>query len=287
MSASSYMFDVTEADFEAKVLENSYKSPVLVDFWAAWCGPCKMLMPLLARLADEYQGKFLLAKVNTDEQRTLAMQFNIRSIPTVKLFKNGQVVDEMLGAQPESVIRQLIERHMVRESDNLRARAETAYRAGDLTQALALLEQAARLDPDNHRVRLDLAGILLEQDALDQAERILNDLPREVRDEPEAGALLGRLEFARIAAGAPDTATLEKTVAAQPANNEARYQLGARKVLQGDYEGALDQLLAILQRDRGFRDEAARKAMVAVFNLLGGKGEVVTRYRSRMFNALH
>lgn len=287
MSASPYIFDVTEADFGAKVLENSYKAPVLVDFWATWCGPCKMLMPLLARLADEYQGKFLLAKVNTDEQRTLAMQFNIRSIPMVKLFKNGQVVDEMLGAQPESAIRALIEHHMVRESDSLRARAEAAYRAGDVTQTLALLEQAAQLDPDNHRVRLDLARVLLEQDALDQAENILNGLPREVRDEPEASALLGRLEFARIAAGAPDMAMLEKTVAAQPSNSEARYQLSARKVLQGDYEGALDQLLAILQRDRGFRDEAARKGMVAVFNLLGGKGELVTRYRNRMFNALH
>lgn len=287
MSTSPYIFDVTEADFAAAVLENSYQAPVLVDFWAAWCGPCKMLMPLLARLTDEYQGKFLLAKVNTDEQRTLATQFNIRSIPTVKLFKNGQVVDEMLGAQSESVIRTLIERHMVRESDNLRTRAEATYRAGDVTQALALLEQAAQLDPDNHRVHLDLARILLEQDALDQAEHILNNLPREVRDEPEAGALLGRLEFARIAAGAPDAAILEKTVAAQPSDSAARYQLGARKVLQGDYEGALEQLLAILQRDRGFRDEAARKAMVAVFNLLGGKGELVTRYRTRMFNALH
>ncbi len=287
MSASPYIFDVTEADFGATVLENSYKAPVLVDFWAVWCGPCKMLMPLLARLADEYQGKFLLAKVNTDEQRKLAMQFNIRSIPTVKLFKNGEVVDEMLGAQPESVIRTLIERHMVRESDSLRTRAEAAYRAGDVTQALALLEQAARLDPDNHRVRIDLARMLLDQNALEQAERILNDLPREARDEPDASALLGRLEFARIAASAPDTVTLEKTVTAQPSNSEARYQLSARKVLQGDYEGALDQLLAILQHDRVFRDEAARKAMVAVFNLLGGKGEVVTRYRNRMFNALH
>lgn len=287
MSASPYIFDVTEADFGATVLENSYKAPVLVDFWAVWCGPCKMLMPLLARLADEYQGKFLLAKVNTDEQRKLAMQFNIRSIPTVKLFKNGEVVDEMLGAQPESVIRTLIERHMVRESDSLRTRAEAAHRAGDVTQALALLEQAARLDPDNHRVRIDLARMLLDQNALEQAERILNDLPREARDEPDASALLGRLEFARIAASAPDTVTLEKTVTAQPSNSEARYQLSARKVLQGDYEGALDQLLAILQHDRVFRDEAARKAMVAVFNLLGGKGEVVTRYRNRMFNALH
>src|SRR5690606_6986674 len=157
MSESPYIFDVTDSDFTVKVLENSYKVPVLVDFWAEWCGPCKMLMPLLAKLADDYQGKFLLAKVNTDEQVARAAQFNSRSIPTGKIFKHGRIVEEMLGAQPESVIRGLIERHIVRESDHLRASAEAAYQAGDAAQALALLEQAARMGPDNHRVHLDRA----------------------------------------------------------------------------------------------------------------------------------
>lgn len=287
MTESPYVFDVTESDFTTRVLNKSHEVPVLVDFWAAWCGPCKVLMPLLATLAEEYRGKFLLAKVNTDEQRELAVQFNIRSIPTVKVFRNGEVVEEVLGAQPESAIRALIERHRVRESDNFRAEAKEAYRNGNLDQALALLEQAARLDPDNHRVRIDLAGILLKQEAFEQAESLLKTLPRDVREEPEASALLGRLEFARIAAGTPELAALERTVAAEPGDSEARYQLGARKVLKGDYEGAMDQFLEILRGDRGFRDGAARNAMLATFNLLGGKGDLVTRYRNRMFNALH
>lgn len=287
MSDSPYIFDVTDSDFTVKVLENSHKVPVLVDFWAEWCGPCKILMPLLAKLANEYRGKFLLAKVNTDEQGVLAAQFNIRSIPTVKVFKNGQIVEEMLGAQPESVIRALIERHIVRESDLLRARAEAAYQAGDVAQALALLEQAAQMDPDNHRVQLDRARILLERGEVDQAESLLNALPRDVREDTEAKALLGRVEFTRSAAGAPDIATLENRIAAEPKDSQARYQLAARKVLAGDYEGALEQLLEILQRDRNFRDGAARKAMLTIFNLLEGKGELVSRYRSRMFNALH
>lgn len=156
-----------------------------------------------------------------------------------------------------------------------------------MAQALALLEQAAQMDPDNHRVQLDRARILLERGEVDQAESLLNALPRDVREDTEAKALLGRVEFTRSAAGAPDIATLENRIAAEPKDSQARYQLAARKVLAGDYEGALEQLLEILQRDRNFRDGAARKAMLTIFNLLEGKGELVSRYRSRMFNALH
>ncbi|MDE2089717.1 MAG: thioredoxin [Gammaproteobacteria bacterium] len=287
MSESPYIFSVTQSDFEDKVLATSHRVPVLVDYWAAWCGPCQMLTPVLAKLADAYQGKFLLVKINTDEQQRLALEHGIRSLPTLRVFKDGEVVDEMLGVQPEGTLRAMLDRYIARESDQRRTTALEARRRGDIERALNLLNQAAQADPDNHRVRLDLADLLMERGALDQAEEILRALPVTVQEEQEVKVLLARLEFMRIARDAPDAATLERALAGDPANCEVRHQLGARRVLAGDYENAMGQFLEIVRRDRNYRDGAGRKSLLAVFDVLGGKGELVNRYRSLMFNALH
>jgi putative thioredoxin len=286
MAESRYITEVRGDNFASQVLENSKRVPVMVDFWAAWCAPCQMLMPILAKLAEEYQGKFLLAKVNTDEQSSLARQYGIRSLPTVILFKDGKPVDQFLGAQPESAIRKVLDRHILRESDRLCADAQAAYERGQISRALASLRKAAEMDPDNAEVQIDLASILLEEGDHAQAESILNALPREVRDEPRVNGLRGLLDFARIAAEAPDAAVLEAEISTSPANSEARLQLAARRVLSGEFEGALDQLLEVLRTDPAARDRA-RGYMVSIFNLLGGKGDVVSRYRTAMFNALH
>jgi len=287
MNNSTYVYDVTEDTFPAIVLEGSREVPVLVDFWAPWCAPCKILMPLLAKLADEYHGKFLLAKVNTDEQQQLAQEQGIRSLPTVRMYKDGKVVDECLGAQPESAIRVLIDRHIERESDRIHAAAIAAYRKGDVEHALALFDRAREMAPQDYRISLDLAELLLEQGDDMRVEQILNELPLEAQGEAKVDALRARLEFTQVARGAPDVATLEQTIAADPADSEARYQLAALRVLSGDYKGALEQLLEILRHDRGFRDDAGRKGLVAVFNLLGNEGELVQRYRTLMARALH
>jgi putative thioredoxin len=286
MAESRYITEVREDNFASQVLEHSKRVPVMVDFWAAWCAPCQMLMPILAKLAEEYQGKFLLAKVNTDEQSNLARQYGIRSLPTVMLFKDGKPADQFLGAQPESVIRKVLDRHILRESDRLRADAQAAYERGQISRALSVLRKAAEIEPDNAEVQTDLASILLEQGDHVQAEAILDALPREVRDEPRVNGLRGLLDFARIAAEAPDAAALEAEVSTSPANAEARLQLAARRVLSGEFEGALEQLLEVLHTDPAARDRA-RGYMVSIFNLLGGKGDVVSRYRTAMFNALH
>jgi putative thioredoxin len=287
MTPSPHVFDVTEAEFAAKVVEASRHAPVLVDFWAAWCGPCQMLMPVLARLAEEYGGKFLLAKVDTDRERGLASTYGIRSIPNVKVFKDGEVVDEMLGAQPESDIRALIDRYIVRESDALRSAAAAAMGSGETAQAVELLERAAHDDPQNPKVTVDLAKVLLQCGEIERAQQLLDSLSRPAREEPEATALAAVLDFARIAQNAPDTQALEQALAATPGDLESRYQLSARKVMAAEYEAALEQLLEIIRRDRGFRDDAGRRGMLAIFELLGGKGDLVSRYRNRMFNALH
>ena len=278
---------VSQADFDRLVLQQSHTRPVVADFWAAWCGPCKMLMPLLTKLADDYQGKFFLAKIDTDKEKALATQYGIRSLPTVKVFKDGLVVDEFMGAQPERTLRDILDRHILRPSDSLIAEAMQAQARGDAALALALLTRAAQTDPDRDRPKLHLARLLFESGRADDGEKILQDLSPAGRADPEVVALRAKLDFVRLANAGRSAEELEKVIAANPKDNEARYLLAAWRVLQGSHEAALDQLLEIVRRDRKFRDDAARKAVLAVFNILGGQGEIVSRYRKQLSMALN
>lgn len=283
---SPYVVNVTQENFASAVLERSHEVPVLVDFWADWCGPCHMLMPVLTKLAQEYGGQFILAKVNTDEQQALAAQYGVRSLPTVKLFKNGQVVDEFMGAQPESTVRALLDRHIDRESDRLRHEARALMEGGEAEAAEQVLRRAAEMDPANANVKIDLARALMLQGRAEEATAVLDALPALERDRPEVRALRAEMTFAHVAAQEPDLRALEERVSANPDDLDARYALAAHYILRGDYEAGMDQLLAILERDRGYRDGAARTGLLAVFDRLG-PGEVVNRYRSRLFALLH
>lgn len=287
MSQSPYIAEVSQQGFDRLVLQRSREVPVLVDFWAAWCGPCQMLMPLLAKLAEDYDGKFFLAKVNTDVEQGLATHYGIRSLPTVKLFKDGQIIDEFMGVQPERMIRALLDRHIPRPSDAVIDRAVAALRAGHAGEATQLLGQVLQAEPSNDRARLELAGVLIAQGNFDEAAASLDDLSAQAKADPRATELRGRLEFARVAAAAPPVTELERTVTTNPNDCPARYQLAAVRVLAGDYERALPELLEIVRRDRKFGDDAGRKAMLAVFGLLGSSGELVKKYRALLSNALN
>lgn len=287
MADSPYISDVTQETFESLVIAQSREIPVLVDFWAAWCGPCQMLMPRLAKLAEDYAGRFFLAKVNTDVEQALATRFGIRSLPTVKLFKNGEIVDEFMGVQPDGTIRALLDRHIPRPSDKAAAAALALYREGDREGAVAQLQAAIDQDPANDRIKLQLAEMLFELGRIDEGETVLKSVSAKALADPETSAAMGKLEFARVAAGAPATAALAQTVADHPERLETRYQFAARLVLDRDYEAAMEQLLEIVRRDRRFRDDAGRKGLLTVFNLLGNKGEAVTRYRRALSLAMH
>ena len=287
MTDASFIFDVTVENFRQVVVENSMSRPVLVDFWAEWCSPCKALMPTLAKLAKEYQGKFILAKVNTEQQQQLAAHFGIRSIPSVKLFRNGQVADEFMGALPETEIRSFLDKHIPRESDALLAQAEQLLLQGDAEAAGTLIQQAASMDPGGTRVMLANARYLAILGRLDEAEQQLQSLPREERDKPEVAAMLARLQFDRSSAGAAPPQVLEQRLEKDPRDCEALHQLAQHRIAENDFEGALELLLKLLQQDRNYGDEAARKDMLRIFELLGGQGELVKRYRNRMFNLLH
>jgi len=287
VAESPYVVAVTAETFDRLVIEGSQERPVLVDFWADWCAPCRMLMPLLAKIADEYQGKLLVAKVNTEEERELAMQFGIRSLPTVQLFQSGRPVDQFMGALPEPQIRAFLERYLPKESDRLLARLPGLLSAGDAAAAEALLEQARAADPDNPRIQLAEVQLKAASGDAKGARELLERLPIELLDDPEVKVLRGAVEFASLVADAPAEAELTGRLEANPNDSESRYRLAARLVVRGDYDQALGHLLELLKRDRGYREDAARKGMVMVFDLLGGEGDLVSRYRAKMLSALY
>ncbi|HQU14697.1 MAG TPA: thioredoxin [Gammaproteobacteria bacterium] len=287
MADASNVVEVTQDTFAAQVVEQSRVRPVLVDFWAPWCGPCRMLAPVLDRLAEHYGERLLIAKVNTDTEKQLAQEHGIRSIPNLKLYRNGEMVEDIIGGQPEADLRVLVDRHVVQYSDPVLRDADAAYQRGDVATALALLEEAAALDAGNPRIGLRLARVQLGLGDFEAAARSLQDLPAAARESGEALQIQALLDFARLAQETPDDGSLSQRLEQDPNSSEARFHLAVRRILDGDYETALEQLLDLLQRDRGFRDGAPRESMLKLFSLLGEQNELVHRYRTRMFAALH
>ncbi len=287
MSESPYVLDADSASFQVLVVDGSHRAPVLVDFWAEWCGPCRALTPILEKLANEFQGRFLVVKVDTDQEQEVARQFGIRSLPTVKLFKDGVVVDEFLGVQPESGVRALIEQYVSRESDDARAQARTLRDKGQLTQAKAVLTEAHAGDPDNHRIIPDLANVLVDLGELDQAKYVLKSAPASVKSDGEMRIANARLAFAEVTVSSPPADELVRMIETDPSDCESRYRLGALRIIHGDYEAALEQFIEVLRMDRAFRDDAGRKGVLSVFEMLGNDHPLVGRYRARMSSLLH
>jgi putative thioredoxin len=287
MTEVSCIFDVNAAKFETRVVDQSHHIPVLVDFWASWCAPCQMLTPLLAKIVDEYQGAVLLAKVNTDVEKELAARYQVRSLPTVVLFKNGQIVDHFMGAQQESVIKRMIDPHIQRKSDAELERAATLLEAGNNLKAKSILTSALDKYPTDDRLKLKLAEVYLENKDLQQAKHILSEASLDAKNSDPYKILQSRIEFW----DRDDTSvTLDDLVAQltrQPDDLASRHKLAIRYVITGDLEKAMAEFLEIVKRDRSFQEDAGRKDLLRVFDMLGGKGELVNRYRALLARALN
>jgi len=289
MSQSPFIFDVTSANFEQLVLENSFHKPVLVDFWAEWCAPCKALMPLLAKIAEEYAGELLLAKVNCDIEQDVVMRFGIRSLPTVVLFKDGQPVDGFAGAQPESAIRAMLEPHVqlppAPEADLLQS-ARELFAEGRIGDAENTLKQLLGEDNENAEALILYARCLAERGELGEAETVLAAVKGDEHKQALAGAR-AQLTFLRQANDLPEPAALKSRLAQDPGDDEATYQLAVQQLARQQYEAALDGLLRLFVRNRSFNEGVAHKTLLQVFDLLGNDHPLVGQYRRKLYQALY
>lgn len=285
---TTHAIDVTEANFMQEVIEASRRVPVLVDFWAPWCGPCRSLGPILEKLAAEYQGRFRLAKVNSDENQALAAQFGVRGIPNVKAVVDGKIVNEFTGALPESAVREFIDALLPSPAEPLRQEALAAQARGETDATRKLLLQAIHLDPKHEQARLDLIDMLLDAGDLAEAQRLLGEVAENGRDRDRIERLAAHLALAQtVVDGGADEATLRQHIGADPANLEARLQLSNLLALKQDYRNALEELLEIVRRDRAFQDDIGRKTMLQVFNLLGSDSDLVREFRGKLSTAIN
>jgi putative thioredoxin len=283
---AAHSFDSTTADFERDVLEASRRTPVLVDFWAPWCGPCRALKPILEKLAAEYGGKFLLAKVNTDENPEIAARYGVRGIPNVKAFVDGKLANEFTGAQPESAVRRFLATIVPSPAEVLRRAAQDLVAQGDFDAAEAKLREAIALEPASHAAHGDLAALLAARGDLAGAEAALTVIPEHLRDERVAG-LLTRIGVERKRASLADAATLKAEADARPEDLAARLAYAERLVVDGQYRPALEELIEVVRRDRADARERARKAVLEVFGLAADQPDLVSEYRRRLASALY
>ncbi len=286
--SQAMIVEITSENFQQMVVENSMHVPVLVDFWAPWCGPCKQVMPMLEKLAQEWAGRFILAKVNTEEQQELAAQFQIRGIPHFKIFHQGEVVKELQGALPITEFKTALEPYLKPdESEELRLQAQQAFAQGQYDEAVELLGKASQANPNNYKVHLDLVKMYLQTGHMDKAQNLFNKLPDEAKKSPEGKELGLILRFSSIVAEAGDIDKIQQTLAEDPNNPDALYGLAGYLMLHGKVEEAMQALLKLFMVNRDYKEGIARKTLLEIFEALQQEhSELVNTYRRKLQNLL-
>lgn len=276
---------VNQSNFESEVLEASVNLPVLIDFWAPWCAPCRQLMPILDRVAADHAGKVKLVKINTDDENALAGAFGIRSLPTVVLMKNGQVVDGFMGAQPESVVRALLAKHLSAENDIAEEEAELEPLALADEERVAALEAQLEGEPDKEELRAELADAYARVGRADDAQHMLAALTTLADGEVARRAAARIRLLGMLQQDAAPAVELEQAIARDGQDLAARHQLGLRFLLAGQERAGLDQFIVMLKTDRKFGDDLARRTLLDAFRILTDE-EMVGEYRRKLTSLL-
>ncbi len=285
----SYSFDVTSADFDKQVVQASFDQPVLVDFWAEWCAPCKVMLPILEQIAEDYQGELLLAKVNCDVEQDIVGRIGIQTLPTVVLFKDGKVVDGFQDAQPESAIRAMLAPHVVMPepvAEDPMVQAEALFAESRFADAETALKSILTEDNTNAKALILYGRCLAERGELTEAQAVLEAVKSDEHKAELAGAK-AQVTFLRQAADLPDVADLKARIAQNPQDDEAAYQLAIQQLARQQYEAALDGLLKLFTRNRSYNEGLPHKTLLQVFDLLGNDHPLVTTYRRKLFAALY
>ncbi len=286
MNAANYIVDIDESNAQTLLIEESLKRPVVVDFWADWCGPCKQLMPILEKLAAEYQGAFLLAKVNADEQQMLAQQLGVRSLPTVMVIKDGQPIDGFSGAQPESAVREMLDKYVPSPQADSLAEAEQLLAEGDVPGALALYRGAWEESGQKPEFTLAYAGALVTANRLDEAEALLKEI-KLVDQDARYEQLMAQIELQRQAARSPEIEALEADLAQDEHNHEVRIKLAVQLSSHGQYREALEHLLVVLRADRDWGNGEAKRVYLDMIATIGKGDPLAAEYQRKLFSLLY
>jgi putative thioredoxin len=281
-----HVVDIDENNAQQYLIDESFNRPVVVDFWADWCAPCKQLMPLLEKLADEYAGAFLLAKINADEQQGISGQLGVRSLPTVMVFKDGQPVDGFAGAQPETAVRELLQKHLPSPWDAKVAEATELLDQGDTAGAVGLLRSAWEESNKLLEITLAYAGALLEANRLDDSEAVLDEVRLVDRDALHE-QLMAQIELKRVAGKSPEIAALEAELLADEANHAVRVRLAVQLTTDAHHRDALDHLLTVLRADRDWNNGEAKRLYLDTIASIGKGDPLAAEYQRKLFSILY
>ena len=286
MNATAHIVEIDESNAQQLLIEESMTRPVIVDFWADWCGPCKQLMPILEKLAGEYQGAFLLAKVNADEQQMLAQQLGVRSLPTVMVIKDGQPIDGFSGAQPESAVREMLDKHLPPPQAGALAEAEQLLADGDIPGALALYRSAWEESGQKLEMTLAYAAALVSANRLDEAETVLKGV-RLADQDAQYEQLMAQIELGREAARSPEVEALEAALAASPGDHATRVKLAVQLSQVSQYREALEHLLTVLRADKDFNNGEVRKVYLDTLATIGKGDPLAAEYQRKLFSLMY
>ena len=280
---SSFIIDVTSKNFNDAVLANSHKGPVMVNYWAENAGPCLRLWPVLEKLANDYKGQFLLVNIDTNREKRLAQDYGVNSVPTVKLFINGEVIDQIHGYDSPDSFKKMLDKYLARESDKALAAAVSEYQNGDKEAAFEQLGKLVFIDPENHRILLTLAKLLMKEQAYDQAYALLEKTPLKNENE-EAVVLMSNALFLSTVQQAAELEELEKQLEKKPDDKDILFNICSQRMMQSNYTAAMDMLLKIIKLDHSWRNGIASLCLRGLFIMLGKDNPIVIEYRQKLID---